>query len=78
MSLNKDNVIRIIPSDNHIIHVKKEKSPTMMWHVDEESQIMSAGRKTSSCDHRGKALKPSPRSLLKAIKGSGEGDKPYP
>jgi hypothetical protein len=30
---------------------------------------MSAGRKTSSCDHRGKTLKPSPRSLLKAING---------
>jgi hypothetical protein len=30
--------------------------------------IMSAGRKTSSCDHRGKTLKPSPRNLLKAIK----------
>jgi hypothetical protein len=29
---------------------------------------MSAGRKTSSCDHRGKTLKPRPRSLLKAIK----------
>jgi hypothetical protein len=31
---------------------------------------MSVGRKISSCDHRGKMLKPSPRSLLKAIKGA--------
>jgi hypothetical protein len=31
---------------------------------------MSTGEKTSSCDHRGKTLKPSPRSLLKAIKGA--------
>jgi hypothetical protein len=31
---------------------------------------MSADGKTSSCDHRGKTLKPSPRSLLKAIKGA--------
>jgi hypothetical protein len=38
--------------------------------VDKESRIMSAGEKTSSCDHRGKTLKPSPRSLLKAIKGA--------
>jgi hypothetical protein len=38
--------------------------------VDKESQIMSAGGKTSSRDHRGKMLKPSPRSLLKAIKGA--------
>jgi hypothetical protein len=34
--------------------------------VDKKSRIMSAGRKISSCDHRGKTLKPSPRSLLKA------------
>jgi hypothetical protein len=31
---------------------------------------MSAGRKTSNCDHRGKTLKPSPWSMLKAIKGA--------
>jgi hypothetical protein len=31
---------------------------------------MSAGEKTSSCDHRGKTLKPSPRSLFKGIKGA--------
>jgi hypothetical protein len=36
--------------------------------MDKESRIMSADKKTSSCDHRGKTLKPSPRSLLKAIK----------
>jgi hypothetical protein len=37
--------------------------------VNEESQMMSASRKNSCCDHRDKALKPSSRSLLKAIKG---------
>jgi hypothetical protein len=31
---------------------------------------MSTGEKTSSSDHRGKVLKPSTRSLLKAIKGA--------
>jgi hypothetical protein len=31
---------------------------------------MSADKKTSSCDHRGKTLKLSPRCLLKAIKGA--------
>jgi hypothetical protein len=31
---------------------------------------MSAGGKTSSCEHRGKTLKSSWRSLLKAIKGA--------
>jgi hypothetical protein len=29
---------------------------------------MSVGKKTRSCDHRGKMLKPRLRSLLKAIK----------
>jgi hypothetical protein len=38
--------------------------------MDKESRIMSAGEKTSSCDHRGKTLKSSPRSLLEAIKGA--------
>jgi hypothetical protein len=70
MSLNKGNVLRVITSDDHVIHVKKEKSSTMRWHMNKESWIMSASRKASSCDHRGKTLKPSPRSLLKAIKGA--------
>jgi hypothetical protein len=38
--------------------------------MNKESQIMSASGKASSCDHRGKMLKPSPSSLLKAIKGA--------
>jgi hypothetical protein len=37
--------------------------------VNEESQIMSASEKISYCDHRSQSLKPSSRSLLKAIKG---------
>jgi hypothetical protein len=37
--------------------------------VDKKSRIMNVDGKTSSSDHRGKALKPSARSLLKAIKG---------
>jgi hypothetical protein len=28
-SLNKGNVLRGITSDDHVVHVKKEKSPTM-------------------------------------------------
>jgi hypothetical protein len=38
--------------------------------VDKKSRIMSATEKTSASDHRGKTLKPSMRSLLKAIKGA--------
>jgi hypothetical protein len=42
-----------------------------MWcYMNEESRIMSASEKINRCDHRGKALKPSPRGLLKAIKGA--------
>jgi hypothetical protein len=68
-SLNKGNVLRVITSDDHVIHVNKEKSPTTRWHMNEESWIMSAGGKISSYDHRGKTLKPSPRCLLKAVTG---------
>jgi hypothetical protein len=28
MSLNKDNVLRIITGDDHVVNIKKEKSPT--------------------------------------------------
>jgi hypothetical protein len=70
MSLDKSNILRVITSDDHVVHIKKEKGPTMRWHVDKKSWIMSADGKTSGCDHRGKTLKPSPRSLLKAIKGA--------
>jgi hypothetical protein len=28
-SLNKGNILRVITSDDHVMHVKKEKSPTM-------------------------------------------------
>jgi hypothetical protein len=45
MGLNKGNVLKVITSDDHIIYVKKEKSPTIRWHVDKESPIMSVGRK---------------------------------
>jgi hypothetical protein len=38
--------------------------------MDKKSRIMSAGEKTSSSDHSGKTLKPSARSLPKAIKGA--------
>jgi hypothetical protein len=67
-SLYKSNILRVITSDDHVIHVKKEKSSTTRWHVDKKGRSMSGGGKISSCDHRGKTLKSSPKSLLKAIK----------
>jgi hypothetical protein len=69
MGLNKGNILRVITNNDHVIHVK-EKSPTVRWHVNEESRIMSASGKTSCRDHKGKTLKPSPRSLVKVIKGA--------
>jgi len=36
--------------------------------VDKQGRVMIARRKTSSSDHRGKALKPSTRSLFQTIK----------
>jgi hypothetical protein len=72
MGLNKGNILRIITSDDHVIHVKKKKSPTTRWHMNKESQIMSASGETSCCGHRGKALKTSLRNLLKTIKGVTE------
>jgi hypothetical protein len=68
-SLNKGNALRVITNDDHVVHIK-EKSPITMWHVDKESRIMCIIEKTNSCDHRGKMLKPSMRSLLKATKGA--------
>jgi hypothetical protein len=38
--------------------------------VDKKSWIMSAGGKTNNSDHKRKMLKPSTRSLFKAIKGA--------
>jgi hypothetical protein len=67
---NKDNILSVITSDDHVIHVKKEKSHTKRWHVNEESRIMSASEKASRRDHRGKTLKPSMRGNLKVIKGA--------
>jgi hypothetical protein len=64
------NILRVITSDNHVISVKKKKSPTTRRHVNAEGRIMSASGKTSCCDHRGKTLKSNPRSLLKTIDGA--------
>jgi hypothetical protein len=44
-NLNEGNVLRVITSDDHVIHVKKEKSPTTRRHVDKKSRIMGAGKK---------------------------------
>jgi hypothetical protein len=39
MRLNKDNVFRVITSDNHVIHINKKNSPTMKRHVNKKNRI---------------------------------------
>jgi hypothetical protein len=51
-SIDKSNILRVITSDDHVVHVKKEKSPTTRWHMDKESQIMSAAKKQQSWPQR--------------------------
>jgi len=36
--------------------------------MNKQGRVMSTRRKTNSCDHRGKTLKPSARSLFQSIK----------
>jgi hypothetical protein len=60
-SLNKSNILIIIPHDEHIIHIEKNKGMTMGGGVNEKSRIMLTSNKPSSSDNRGEALKPSTR-----------------
>jgi hypothetical protein len=64
---NKGNIVRIIPCDEHIIHIEKNKGMAMRRGVNEKSRIMLTSNKLSSRDNRGEALKPSMRGLLEAI-----------
>jgi hypothetical protein len=49
--LNKDNILIIIPRDEHIIDVKKNKGTYTGGSVNEKSKIMLTGSKTSSGDN---------------------------
>jgi hypothetical protein len=70
--LNKGNILRIIPCDEHIIDVKKNKGASTGGSVNEKSSLMLTGSKTSSGDNRGEVLKPSTRGLLEAIERTAE------
>jgi hypothetical protein len=52
-----------------IINIKKKKGATTRS-VDKKSRIVVTRLEASIDDNRGKTLKPSPRSLLKAIEGT--------
>jgi hypothetical protein len=49
IGLDKDNILRVITSDVHVIHIKK-KSPTTRWHVNKESHFISASGKMNWCN----------------------------
>jgi hypothetical protein len=62
-------VLRIVTRDDHVIDIEK-KGATMRRSVDEKSRIVVTRLEASIDDNRGKTLKPSSRSLLKAIEGT--------
>jgi hypothetical protein len=65
--LNKGNILKITPRDEHIIDVKKNKGTSAGGSVNEKNRIMLTGNKTNSGDNRGEVPKPSTRGLLEAI-----------
>jgi hypothetical protein len=70
--LNKDNILIIIPRDEHIIHIEKNKGVTMGGTVNEKSRMMLTINKCSSSNNRGEVLKPSIRGLLVATERTVE------
>ncbi|XP_040245347.1 uncharacterized protein [Aegilops tauschii subsp. strangulata] len=69
-SLNKGNVVRVVTSDDHVINIEKEKSPTTRRRVNKQHDIMITGQETNGGHHRGEALKPGARGLFKTIEGA--------
>jgi hypothetical protein len=71
-SLNKGNIVKIIPRDEHIVHIEKNKGTTTGGSVNEKSRIVLTSNKSSSNDNRGEALKPSTRGLFETIERTTE------
>ncbi|KAK1609953.1 hypothetical protein QYE76_033626 [Lolium multiflorum] len=65
--LDKVNILGIITSNDHIINIEKKKSASTRTSVNEKCWIMKTRRETSSCHHRGEALKPGTRGLFETI-----------
>jgi hypothetical protein len=72
MSLNKDKILIIIPHDEHIIHIEKNKGTTMGGSVSEKSRIILTINKSSSNNNQGEALNLSMRGLPAAIERTAE------
>jgi hypothetical protein len=66
--LNKDNILRIITSDDHIVNIEEKKSASTRRNMNKQRRIVSARGEASNSHHRGEALKPGARGLFEAIK----------
>jgi hypothetical protein len=66
-SLIKGNIVWIIPRDEHIIHIEKNKGTTTGWSMRKKNKIMPTSNKSSSNDNQGESLKPSMRGLFETI-----------
>jgi len=71
-SLNKGNVVRVVTSDDHVVNIQKEKSPTTRRRVNKQRGIMITGREASGSHHRGETLEPGARGLFKTIEGAAK------
>jgi hypothetical protein len=72
VTIIKGNILRIIPRDEHIIHIEKNKGTTAGESVNEKSRTILTSNKDSNSDNRGEALKLSMRSLLETIERTTE------
>ncbi|XP_048556699.1 uncharacterized protein LOC125537428 [Triticum urartu] len=70
--LDKGNVLRVITSDDHVINIEKEQSPTTRRRVNKQRGIMITGQETSGSHHRGETLEPGARGLFKTIEGAAK------
>jgi hypothetical protein len=60
----------VITCNNHVIHIKENKSDTSESLAKEESLIIRTKSEPLLSNHKTKLSKPSSRSLLKAIKST--------
>ena len=56
MLLHKGNVLRVISSNDHIIHIEKEERPTSRRGVYKEGRVVITGGEASSSQNKGEAV----------------------
>nr|CCI55441.1 PH01B031C15.24 [Phyllostachys edulis] len=65
MLLHKGDVLRVISSDDHIIHI--EERPTPRRGVNKEGRVVITGGEAGSSDNKGETVEPSTRGLFEPI-----------